>query len=76
MVAGSFPKGLLLSLSLLSLGIKSLSAQNLSLRKFALEGGQKAAAEDNDYTCSKSEDCKIGCCGALLVQRKDGMGSC
>jgi hypothetical protein len=67
MVAGLFPKGLVLSLSLLSLGIRSLSAQNVNLRTFALEGGEKAAVEDDDYTCSKTENCKIGCCGALLV---------
>jgi chitinase len=65
MVAGSFSKGFVFGLGLLSLGIKTLSAQDLNLRTFALEGGLKAAAEDNDYTCSKTKDCKIGCCGAL-----------
>lgn len=35
---------------------------------FADEVGQTgfaAAAEDDDFTCSKTKGCKIGCCGAL-----------
>jgi hypothetical protein len=56
---------LLLCLGILSLSLTLVSAQ--SLRTFALEGGQKAAAEDDKYTCSPTKACEIGCCGAVYV---------
>lgn len=63
-IVGSFPRGMiLLSLVLLSLNLVSVLAQEL--RTLALEGGSAAAAEDEDFTCSASKDCKIGCCGAV-----------
>ncbi|EUC40697.1 glycoside hydrolase family 18 protein [Bipolaris oryzae ATCC 44560] len=67
MVVGSFTRrALLLSLGLRSINFFSVLAQeNSSLRTFALQGGVEAAAEDDDYTCSKTKGCKIGCCGAL-----------
>jgi hypothetical protein len=66
MVAKPCPRvWLLLCLGLLSLSLTLVSSQ--SLRTFALEGGDKAAAEDEKYTCSKTEACEIGCCGAVYV---------
>lgn len=69
MAVGSFTRrALLLGLGLQSISFFSVLAQeNPSLRTFALQGGAEAAAEDDDFTCSKTKGCKIGCCGALFV---------
>lgn len=63
MVVGPFTRGLLL----LSFLHSVLAQEDLSLRTFALEGGITAAAEDDDYVCSKTKGCNIGCCGAMCV---------
>lgn len=36
-----------------------------ALRTFAIQSGIIAADEEDDYTCTESKGCEIGCCGAL-----------
>jgi chitinase len=54
---------LFLSLGLFSLNLKFVFSQDIKV--FALENGISAAADEDDYTCTATRDCKIGCCGAL-----------
>jgi hypothetical protein len=54
---------LVLYLGLLSLNLKFVFSQDLKV--FALESGISTATSENDYTCTATKACEIGCCGAL-----------
>lgn len=67
MVLTVMPRGYLyLGLGLLYFNLITASVQTQQLQKFAALGGLGPLADSvDDYTCTKTKGCAIGCCGAL-----------
>jgi hypothetical protein len=59
-------------LSFLFCYMEASLAQDFSLQTFALESSFAEIAEvaEDDFTCSRSKSCEIGCCGSLWVIAK------